>query len=132
MPTEEEVATALKALLDTALASYGAVSGAVKALDYDDAQKTTAEHLQTSLSRRFSAAERAGRESQSPWRYQTRPVSDTISNGREIGHRCFLALSGVRVTAGGQTSTPIRLESADDIGPDNGKFSGLTTWTFTF
>jgi len=132
MPTEEEVATALKALLDTPLASYGAVSGAVKALDYDDAQKTTAEHVQLSVARRFSDAERGGRESQSPWRVQTRPVGDTISNGREMNRICYLALSGIRVTAGGKTSTPTRLESADDIGPDNGKFSGLTTWTLTF
>lgn len=132
MPTEEQVATAVKTALNAALASYGPVSGAVKALDYDEAQSVTAEHVVMAVARRVSPAERAGRESQSPWRLQTRPVAGTVSNGRTIARRCFATLSGVRLVAGGETSTPIRLESADDIGPDNGKYSGLTTWTFTF
>lgn len=131
-PTEEQIAEAVITALNSALSSYGAVSGQVKALDYDDAQGVTAEHVIVSLARRFSDAERGGVESQSPWRLQTRPVGNTTSNARELWRRCFLALSGTRLAIDGASSTPIRLESADDIGPDDGKFSGLTTWTFTF
>ena len=132
MPTEEQIATAVKTALDTALSSYGATAGAVKALDYDEAQGVTLEHVQVSAARRFAEVKRAGVAAQSPWRLQTRPVGNTVTNTRNIHQRVFIALSGVRITADGQTSTPLDMESADDIGPDDGKFSGLTTWTFTF
>lgn len=132
MPTEEEVAASVIAALNAALASYGATSGAVKALDYDDAQGVTAEHVQVSVARRFAEAKRAADVSRSPFRLQTRPVGNTVSNARAINQRVFTALQGVRITAGGQTSTKADMESADDIGPDNNKFSGLTTWTLTF
>lgn len=131
MPTEEQIATAVISALNSALNSYGA-TGTVKAYDYDDAAGVTVEHVQVSVARRFSDAERAGRESQSPWRLQTRPVANSVTNARTIAQKCSAALSGSRLTIDGATSTPIRLESADDIGPDDGKFSGLTTWTFTF
>lgn len=132
MPTEQEIATAALALLNTALTSYGDTSGAVKARDLDDARGVSEEHVQVTLTRRFAERERAGRESQSPWRLTTRPVADYVSNGREIQARCFTALNGIRLTAGGATSTPMRLESADVIAEDDGRYSGLTTWTFTF
>lgn len=132
MPSEEQVAVAVRDTLDAALASYGTASGAVKALDYDDAQGVTAEHVQVSVSRRFAETKRGGAVSRAPFRLQTRPVGNTISNARAINQRVFTALQDSRVTADGQTSTPVDMESADDIGPDDGKFSGLTTWTFTF
>lgn len=132
MPTEEQVATSARAALDTALTSYGGTAGAVKALDLDAARGVSAEHVQVTLTRRFAERERAGREAQSPWRLTTRPVADYVANGREIQARCFTALNGVRLTAGGATSTPMRLESADSISEDDGRYSGLTTWTFTF
>lgn len=132
MPTEEQVATAVKTALNTALSSYGATAGAVKAFDYDDAAKVTTEHVQVSVARRFAESKRGGAVSRAPFRLQTRPVGNTVTNARNIHQRVFLALQDVRITADGETSTPVDMESADDIGPDDGKFSGLTTWTLTF
>lgn len=131
-PTEEQVAAALIALMNAQLATYGPTPGAVKALDLDDARSASLENVQVTVSRRFATVERGGREAQHPWRATTRPVANTVTNGREMARRVEVALSGVRLTAAGGTSTPMRLDSVDDIGPDDGKFSGLTTWTFTF
>lgn len=128
--SEEQIASALITAINTQLASYGVVANSVKALDYDDAVGVTAEHVQFSLARRTTGVERAGREAQAPYRATTRPVAKTIGNGREMARRVELALSKTRVTVAGKTSTPIRLDSADDIGPDDGMYSGLTTWTF--
>lgn len=130
MATEEQVAAALIVAANAQLSSYGGTTGAVKMLDYDDARGVILEHVQLSVARRFTPVERAGREAQKPWRITTRPVAVTVSNGREMARRVDTALNGVRITAGGVASTPLRLESADDIGPDDGKFTGLTTWTF--
>jgi hypothetical protein len=133
MPTQQQVAMAALAALNASLASYGPVSGAVKAVDLDDNEaRSNDEHVQVTVTRRFSNGERAGRESQSPWRITTRPVANYVSNARELETRCATGLSGVRLTAGGQTSTPVRLESSDAIGEDDGKYSGLTTWTVVF
>jgi hypothetical protein len=128
--SEEQVASALIASMNTALASYGATAGAVKALDLDDAIGVSGEHVQVTVNRRYTPVERGGREAQEPWRLTTRPVANTVSNGREMARLVSLAVMGQRVTVDSSTSTPIRLESADGIGEDNGKFSGLTTWTF--
>ena len=87
MPTEEQGATSVRATLDAALASYGAVSGAVKALDYDDAQGVTLEHVQVSVARRFADTKRGGSVSRAPFRLQTRPVGNTITNARSINQR---------------------------------------------
>jgi hypothetical protein len=132
MPTEQEVAVAALAALDASLASYGPTVGAVKALDLDDARGVSGEHVQVTLTRRFAERERAGREAQTPWRLTTRPVANFVANGRQMAALCYAALNGVRLAAGGETSTPVRLESSDAISEDDGKFSGLTTWTLTF
>lgn len=130
MPTQEQVVVAVISAIDAELSTYGAVSGAVKALDYDDAAKATLEHVQVALAPRFTDVSRGGRQAQNPWRLTTRPVANTVSNAREIEKRVDAAVRGVRFTVGGVTSTPVWFETSDEIGSDDGKFSGLTTWTF--
>lgn len=130
MPTDEQVAAACIAAINAQIASYGAAG--IHAVDLDDARGVTAELVQVTLGRRFSEAERGGMEAQSPYRLTTRPVADTVSNGREIAGRVKAGLSGARIVAGGKTSTPVRLESEDQIGEDDGRYSGLSTWTFVF
>lgn len=61
------------------------------------------------------------------WRITTRAVAKTEDNAREMRRRATAALKGNRL--GG--STPVLFESGDPIAPDDGWFSGLTTWTFT-
>lgn len=126
--SEQQVATACIALVNAQLSAYG--DGGVHAFDLDDARGVTAEHVQVTLTPRFSATERGGMAASSPWRLTTRPVGSTVGNARELARRTRVALDGVRVIAAGETSTPIRLESSDAIGEDDGYYSGLTTWTF--
>lgn len=130
MPALEDVAAALITAMNSALSSYGATPDAVKALDYDDAAKATGDHVQVGLARRYTGVERAGREAQKPYRLTTRPVAGFVGSARGLDKRVDSALNGARITVDGATSTPIRLETSDEIGPDDGKFSGLTTWTF--
>lgn len=59
------------------------------------------------------------------WRITTRAVAKTEGNAREMRRRAAAGLRGVRVGS----STPVLFESADPIAPDDGWFSGLTTWT---
>lgn len=128
MATDEQVAVAFVAAVDAQLVGYG--DSTIHALDLDDANGVAAEHVQVTLSQRYVEAERGGRQSGTAYRLTTRPVADTVSNAREIDHRVSLALSGVNLTVGGAYTTPIRLESSDPIGEDDGRYSGLSTWTF--
>lgn len=128
MASDEQVAAAILAAINTQLAAYG--DGTSHAYDLDDARGVTAEHVQVTLAQRYVDAERAGRQSGAAYRLTTRPVADTVSNGREIDRLTAVALSGANVTAAGVISTPIRRESSDPIGEDDGRYSGLTTWTF--
>lgn len=126
--SEQEVATACLALINAQLSSYG--GGSIHALDLDDARGITAEHVQFALSARYVESERGGMTGLCGYRATTRPVATTVTNGRELARRVYAAFNDIRVVAGGQTSTPIHLESADAIGEDDGYYSGLSTWTF--
>lgn len=128
--TEEQVAAACLTMLNTALAGYGVTPGTIKAYDLDEARGVTLEQVQVTCTRRYTPNERAGIGADLPYRLTTRPVADTVTNGRSIATLVDTALAGNRVVAGGVTSTPVRLESSDAIGEDDGRYSGLTTWTF--
>lgn len=127
--SEQDVAVAFKALLQAQLDGYGATGA--DALDLDEARGVNVDHVQVTLTQRFSGSERAGVADQHPYRATTRPVAAFIASARDLNRRADLALKGARLVVGSETSTPIRLESQDAIGEDDGKYSGLTTWTFT-
>lgn len=64
------------------------------------------------------------------WRIATRQVGTTVSNAREMRKRTHEALEFVRLTVGGDQTTPIQFDSAEEIGEDDGYWSGLETWTY--
>jgi hypothetical protein len=123
---EEQHATAVLAALNAELAA------SMRAYDYDDLPTTRpANYVEVTVSRRAGGPNRnPGSTGRSGWRITTRPVSTTVSNAREMRKRVATALLFNRVTVGGDQSTPIQFETEDPIGPDDGWYSGLSTWTY--
>lgn len=67
----------------------------------------------------------------SSWRVQTRAIGDTEANARNIRAKAAAALHGQRITVGGVTAVIGRAVSDDPIGEDNGRYSGLSEYTYT-
>lgn len=68
----------------------------------------------------------------SAWRVYVRPAADTSRNAEGIANDCAVALEDVRLLVAGATSTPVAHDSTEAVRPDDGKFSGMTSYTFTF
>lgn len=84
-------------------------------------------YTEVTVSRVFGGEARVdGFKSTTSWRITTRAVAMTEDDAREIRRRAStleLAVLG--------DSTPVEFETAQDIEPDDGWYSGLTTWTYT-
>lgn len=65
------------------------------------------------------------------FRAYVRAVADMKHNADDIADRCSGALEDAWLVIDGSTSTPVQHESSEFVRPDDGKFSGLTTFTFT-
>lgn len=118
--SDEEVATALKTLL-TAARPY----------DLDDVPASALDYTEFGLTRRYGGNPRSTTESGVVgYRITTRAVGKTVSNAREMRKRQHAALEDQRVTVGGETSTPIKFETAEEIQQDGEFYTGLTAWTF--
>lgn len=100
--------------------------------DLDELPKALpAYYNEVGVTRRFGGAFRAdSRTGTVGYRIAVRAVAKTVSNAREMRSRAGTALDGVVLTIDGRQTTPIRFESAEDIGPDDGMFSGLTLYTY--
>ena len=71
------------------------------------------------------------RSRHSSWRASLRAVGkDTAANGR-IALRHLLALEDALLDVGGVVSTPLHIESSEDVEPDNGWYSALVRITYT-
>jgi hypothetical protein len=126
LATEEQHAAAVLTALNTALTSN------MRAYDYDEVPATRPDnYVEVTVSRRFGGDNRAvGSTGRVGWRITTRPVAKTVSNAREMRKRVTTALNAARVTVSGDKSTPIQFEGEEPIGPDDGWYSGLSTWTY--
>lgn len=82
------------------------------------------------VERRYVAPMRAGRAGRSAWRVTCRYVGRTVDEARWAANRVTLALDEVELQIGGRRSTPITHESTTTVEPDEGRFSGLSTWTY--
>lgn len=122
MATDQEVATAFIARL-TAL-------GAIP-YDYDELPKPLPDNFTTvTVSRRYGGVQRySGDRDGRLYRAAIRQVGKTVSNARNLRTKSA-GLEGVALTVGSAVTTPLEFETADPIGPDDGWFSGLETWTF--
>lgn len=83
-------------------------------------------YTEVTVTRRFGGEQRnGGGAGTTGWRITTRAVAKTEGNAREMRRRAGLI---ERTTVG--DSTPVAFEGADPIAPDDGWYSGLSTWTY--
>lgn len=117
---------AVLALLNTALAPKHAYD-----LDQVPVLPPT-EYVEVSLSRRYGGQEREdGYIGTTGYRLMTRAVSlDSMSNARRSAEKVRGALEYVSFTVGLLTTTPVEFEGEIPIAPDDGWFSGATTWIY--
>jgi hypothetical protein len=122
MPTEQEHSDAVVAFLNT----LGAV-----AYDLGDVPHPLPDwYTEVTVTRRFGGEQRGSGEREGRlWRITTRQVSKRLQAAQNLRAKLD-ALEGAVLTIGGETTTPVEFETADPIGPDDGWWSGLETWTY--
>lgn len=70
------------------------------------------------------------RPSRSGWRVTCRGVGRTVNEARRAMNAATNALEDVRLQLGDVESTPLALEVAQSVEPDDGRYSALATWTY--
>lgn len=126
--TWDVVAAALTALLPVGVTVYrkGTVPGA-------DGQAGTLpqKFVTLHLERRYLPPSHGSRlRSRASWRAIARAVANTTRNADALLDDCS-GIEDQRLTVEDYTSTPVEFESGVPAAPDDGKFSGSLTWTFT-
>lgn len=131
--------TAEQAVADAALVPINAALGAMHtprtAYDADDLPSPRpSEYVEVSVTRRFGGTLRNDTSlGTTGWRIAVRYVSQSsVDNARNMARIVNDALEMAVLTASGLQSTPVAFEGAEEIGPDDGWFSGLSTYTTTF
>ena len=127
-PTEDQHATAVLAALNAVLTTGR------KAYDSDTLRAMAAlpaDYVEVTVSRRFGGEERNdGYIGTEGYRITTRVVGKFVANGRDMRDKVRTALAFKMLTVGSLTTTPIAFETEDPIGDDEGRWSGLTAWTY--
>jgi hypothetical protein len=122
MPKEQDHSDAVVALLMT-----------LKALPYDLGDVPSPppdKYTEVTVTRRFGGEQRlSGLRDGQLFRITARQVARVYQNAQNL-RAMSAGLEGAVLTIGGATTTPLEFESADPIGPDDGWFSGLETWTY--
>lgn len=89
-------------------------------------------YTEVSVMRRFGGNPRSTSESGvQGYRITTRTVGNSAANARNTRLKQHAALEEVVLTVDGEPTTPIKFEGAEPIAPDEGMYSGLTTWTYS-
>lgn len=130
MTDERPHAAALLAALNTALSPRAAYTrGKVPGLD-NNAGTEPAIYAIVDLERRNNTPTlRAGRTVRRGWRVTVRGVGRTVDEARWALARASVALEGAQVDVGTPT-TPLLFETADQVAPDEGRYSGAITYTY--
>lgn len=87
-------------------------------------------YTEITVTRRFGGEQRSSGERDGQlWRITARQVGRVFQNAQNLRAKGS-AIEGAVLTIAGGTSTPVEFETAEVIGPDDGWFSGLETWTY--
>ena len=127
MSTEEQHAAAVLAVLNAALAPK-------VAYEVDTLPATRpAEYVEVSLVRRFGGEQRmSARSTATGYRVLVRVVSKaSVSNARVMREKSRQALEYARLSVASRVTTPVQFEGGEPVGPDDGWFSGLDTYTYS-
>lgn len=125
MATEVEHAAAWRAALETPLGKWSAY-------DYDDVPAALPNlYALVTVSRRFGDDLRlSGGRRLVGYRATTLAVGRTVDEARWVRDRIEEAVADQRITVDGVETTLIRFESENPPEPDDGRYSGVTTWTY--
>lgn len=128
MPTEQQVATTVIGLINTALpASVRAYDPST--IPKDDANKP-AEFVIVTVARRSGGSPRAGRYVTTGWGIYVLAASRTsVANARNSLRLAGTAIESQVLTVAGATSTPVRFDNERTVGPDGVWFSGVNSYT---
>lgn len=86
--------------------------------------------LQLTIERRYTETTHVGR-TRTAFRAYLRAVADTHDNAENILTRACGAIEDVQIAVDGETSTPVTHETTEAVKPDDGKHSGMASFTFT-
>lgn len=131
MADERPHATAVLALLDTALSPRDAyVRGTVPGLDDNDGTEPVIYAIVDLERRNHAPTLRAGRTIRRGWRVSVRGVGRTTDEARWTLARASAALDGATLLIAGEPTSPLLFETADQVAPDEGRYSGSVTYTY--
>jgi hypothetical protein len=127
-----EALTALLTIpLEGHVYDYGTVPGDPN--NPDDAERALPLpdiYVLLTVERRFAAPMKSGRTGVSAWRITARGVGTAANEVRWALLQVAEAIEEKRLVIGGQTSTPVAHDKSTVIAPDDGRFSGLTSYTY--
>lgn len=86
--------------------------------------------MQLTVERRYTETSHVGR-TRTAFRAYLRAVADTRDNAEDILTRGCGALEEALLVIAGETSTPAAHETSEAVKPDDGKHSGMASYTFT-
>lgn len=86
-------------------------------------------YVVTYLERRYVPPFRAGRPAVTGWRVVCRYVGRDVDEARWAANQVAEALDGITITVGDRTAL-ITFETNSDIEPDEGRYSGSSSWTY--
>ncbi len=92
---------------------------------------TPTKYIEVTVSRRYGGNERGdAAPTLTGYRITTRAVAyESVTDARNLRCKAGLALENVAMSVSGVTTTQVKFESEEPIGPDDGWFTGLTSWT---
>lgn len=115
--------------------AFGLLLADLPVLDLDEVKamrQPPVQYLELTVERRVGGVQRISSAiGSTAWRITSRAVGRTVAGAREVRRRSADIERSVITITSGLTTTPVDLESQDPIGPDEGWWSGLTTYTFT-
>lgn len=129
MTSESVLVDAVRSVIDGGLVGS---TTSWHAFDYDDVpDPLPANYVLVTLTRRFGDDFRFsfGRQLVG-YRLTTLAVGQTVDQARWVRQRVSATLADTSFTLAGQATTYFRFEVEDPIVYDDGRYSGMTTWTF--
>lgn len=127
MPTEQQIATALFAIVNPAVAPVVA---------YEPSKVPTgtskpAEFVTLALVQRSGGTPRAGRYATTGWALYVMAASKVSENNARLRHdKIAGVLDGRILTIAGATSTPVTFDNARPVSPDDGYSTGVRVYHF--
>ena len=131
MSTEVEQAAAIRALLAAPLGTPASDPGR-GVFDYDDAPATLPKlYARVTVSKRAGApVYMSGGKAMRGYRLTTLAVGTTVDEARWVRDKIAATIEDRPVVIAGRETTRLRMETEQPIEPDDGRYSGLTTWTY--